>query len=54
MSIQPNRDLLEALRDALRKAEAAPEPETPALRELKRILRDRIEILESLTHVVTR
>ena len=47
MSIQPSRSLLDALRDALDKAEADPNPKTEALAELKRILRQRIAELES-------
>ena len=52
MSIQPDRSLLDALRDALRKAEADPDPETKALAELKRILRQRITQLESAEHML--
>lgn len=52
MSIQPDRDLLDALRAALYKAEADHRPETPALTDLKRILRDRIAKLESTAHAV--
>lgn len=52
MSIQPDRSLLEVLRDALRKAEADPYPETEALAELKRILRQRIALLESVDRIL--
>jgi hypothetical protein len=52
MSIQPNRPLLDALREALRKAEADPGPETKSLRDLKRILRERIATLESIAELV--
>ena len=52
MSIQPNRDLLEALRAALYKVQADRRPESPALADLKRILRERIARLESIAHPV--
>ena len=52
MSIQPNHDLLEALRAALYKAEADHRPETPAFADLKRILRERIAKLESNARLV--
>ncbi|WP_348261338.1 hypothetical protein P8935_16210 [Telmatobacter sp. DSM 110680] len=52
MSIQPDRSLLDALRDALRKAEADSDSETTALAELKRILRQRIAQLESAEHML--
>ena len=52
MSIQPDRSMLDALRDALRKAEAEPDPETAALVELKRILRERIAQFESAEHML--
>ena len=52
MSIQPERSLVDALRDALRNAEAEPDPETTALAGLKRILRQRIAQLESAEHML--
>ena len=52
MSIQPECSLLQALRAALSKAEADPNPETTALADLKRILRERIAHLESVERVV--
>ena len=52
MSIQPDRDLLEALRAALYKAEADRRPETTTLTDLKRILRMRIAELESSARMV--
>jgi hypothetical protein len=50
MSIQPDRSLVDALHDALRKAET--DPETTSLAELKRILRQRIAQLESAEHML--
>lgn len=47
VSLQPRRPLLEALRDALRRMEADPSPETSNLADLKRILRERIAELEA-------
>jgi len=52
MSIQPDRPLLDALRDALHKAQDDPHPETPAHADLKRILRERIAELDSTARVV--
>jgi hypothetical protein len=52
MSIQPDRSLVDALHDTLRKAEADPDPETTSLAELKRILRQRIAQLESAEHML--
>jgi hypothetical protein len=49
MSVRPGRSLLDALRAALRKAEAD-HPETPTLDVLKRALRERIAELESSAH----
>ena len=51
MSIQPKRPLLDALRETLAKAEADPD-ETPALADLKRILRARIAELETAARLV--
>ena len=52
MSIQPQRPLLEVLRDTLAKAEADPD-ETPTLADLKRILRARIAELESTARLLS-
>ena len=52
MSIQPDRPLLDALRASLRKGEDGSHPETPAHRDLKRILRERIAELESTARVL--
>ena len=54
MSIQPERPLLDVLRAALEKVEAAPHPETPTFTELIRILRERIAELESTAHLLVR
>jgi len=51
MSIQPQRPLLDALRETLAKAEADLN-ETPTLADLKRILRARIAELESTARLV--
>ena len=51
MSIQPNRPLLDVLRNTLAKAEVDPD-ETPSRAELKRILRERIAELESTARLV--
>lgn len=52
MSIQPDSSLLEALRAALRKAETDPAHETEALADLKRLLRERIDQLESFERML--
>ena len=51
MSIQPQRPLLDVLRETLAKAEADPD-ETPALADLQRILRARIAELETNARLV--
>lgn len=43
----PPGPLLDSLREILRKMEADPEPETPNVADLKRILRERISQLEA-------
>jgi hypothetical protein len=56
MSLQPQRPLLDTLRDVLRKMEQDATTDTPRLAELKRIIRERIAAIEStqrLTAVAT-
>ena len=43
----PQYDLLTNLRDALHRIESDPDANTPSTDNLKRILRDRIAVLES-------
>jgi len=54
MSIQPRRPMLDALRDTLSKLEAYSGPETPTQADLKRILRERIEDLETAQRIASR
>lgn len=48
MSIQPDRPMLSALRDMLRKLECEDAPETAEVANLKRILSRRIAEIESV------
>lgn len=46
-----HRPIIEILRDALRRMESDPRPETPNLRDLKRLVRERIARLKSAEQI---